>query len=336
MLDILKSIEITPSASSNRHEQLIRQKMADYMAVHITSAEQTYNQCQKRLNQNIEMVWKNHHDANASQLMPTNLTNLIEKRFTTITDQWRIIYNCRMQRQLHASPILIGFGPCLSVHTAHSLTKKQLELLNRGPTYVMPCQLFSASSPSSMDETTKALYGPLKLQLTRLFAKHQVNIALSMNIHTKLLDQFNDAFSKPIPVDLGQRASDAKKVIQSIIQSLQQRQPHLILRRTADNMNTFYLGDRKEFEEKANKFVTKTNIFEFQLLINEKRYGTEWQMDVYRMIESMNYILRRIHEKKGIDDQLLHRLTVDPSTIKLPYLYFLPMITLEGEGEFPI
>ena len=49
------------------------------------------------------------------------------------------------------------------------------------------------------------------------------------------------------------------------------------------------------------------------------------------MIESMNYILRRIHEKKGIDDQLLHRLTVDPSTIKLPYLYFLPMITLDNE-----
>ena len=182
-----------------------------------------------------------------------------------------------------------------------------------------------------MNETTKELYGPLKLQLIRLFAKHQVNIALSMNIHTKLLDQFNDTFSKPIPVDLGQRASDEKKVIQSIRQSLQQRQPHLILRRTADNMNTFYLGDRKEFEEKANQFVTKTNIFEFQLLINEKRYGTEWQMDVYRMIESMNYILRRIHEKKGIDDQLLHRLTVDPSTIKLPYLYFLPMITLDNE-----
>ena len=327
MLDVVKSVETT---SYNRHKQSIRQKMTDYMAVRITSAEQTYNQCQKQLNQNIELVWKNHLDSNASQLMPTNLTNLIEKRFTTITDQWRIIYNCRMQRQLHTSPILISFGPCMSVHTTHSFTRKQLELLNRGPTYVIPCQLFSSSSPSSMDETTKELYGPLKLQLTRLFAKHQVNIALSMNIHTKLLDQFNDAFSKPIPVDLSQRASDEKKVIQSIRQSLQQRQPHLILRRTANDMNTFYLGDRKEFEEKANIFVTKTNIFEFQLLINEKRYGTEWQMDVYKMIESMNYILRRIHEKKGIDDQLLQRLTIEPSTIKLPYLYFLPMITVDN------
>jgi len=331
MLDIVKSIETISSVSSNRHEQLIREKMTDYMAVRITSAEQTYHQCQKRFNQNIEVVWKNHHGSNANQLMPTNLTNLIEKRFTTITDQWRIIYNCRMQCQLNTSSMLIGFGPCMSVHMTHSLTKKQLQLLNRGPTYVTPCQLFSSSSLSSMDDTTKELYGPLKLQLTRLFAKHQVNIALSMNIHTQLWDQFNDAFSKPIPVDLGQRALDEKKVIQSIRQTLQQRQPHLILRRTADDMNTFYLGDRKEFEEKANQFVTKTNIFEFQLLINEKRYGTEWQMDVYRMIESMNYILRRIHEKKGIDDQLLQRLTIEPSTIKLPYLYFLPMITLDNE-----
>ena len=39
MLDIVKSIETTSSASFNRHEQLIRQKMTDYMAVHITSAE---------------------------------------------------------------------------------------------------------------------------------------------------------------------------------------------------------------------------------------------------------------------------------------------------------
>ena len=219
----------------------------------------------------------------------------------------------------------------MSVHTTHSLTKKQLELLNRGPNYVIPCQLFSSSSPSSMNETTKELYGPLKLQLTRLFAKHHVNIALSMNIHTKLFDQFNEQFSKPIPADLCQRASDEKKVIQSIRQSLQHQQSHLILRRTADNMNTFYLGDRKEFEEKANTFVTKMNIFEFQLIINEKRYGTECQLDVYRMIESMNYILRRVHEKKGIDHELMKRLTVDPSTIKLPYLYFLPMITLDNE-----
>ena len=98
MLDVVKSVETT---SYNRHEQLIRQKMTDYMAVRITRVEQTCNQCQKQLNENIELVWKNHHDSNASQLMPTNLTNLIKKRFTTITGQWRIIYNCRMQRQLY-------------------------------------------------------------------------------------------------------------------------------------------------------------------------------------------------------------------------------------------
>ena len=98
LLDIVKSIEITLSASSNRREQLIRQKKTDYMAVHIASAEQAYDKCQKQSNENIELVWKNHHDWNTNQPMPKNLINLIEKRFINITDQWRIIYNRRMQR----------------------------------------------------------------------------------------------------------------------------------------------------------------------------------------------------------------------------------------------
>ena len=172
----------------------------------------------------------------------------------------------------------------------------------------------------------KELYGPLKQQLTRLFAKHHVNLALSMDIHKKLGQHFDEQFSPTIPVDLQQRSSDEKRVMSSIRRLLVQEPLNSILRRTADNMNTFYLGDAKEFNDKSIEFMVKTDLYEFQQVIDEKKYGTEWQKDVYEMIESLNFMLRRVHEKKGIDSEVLKQLTVDPATIKLPYLYFLPQI----------
>ena len=49
------------------------------------------------------------------------------------------------------------------------------------------------------------------------------------------------------------------------------------------------------------------------------------------MIESMNSILRRIFEKKNIDDDVLQRLTIDVSMIKIPFLYFLPQISRNNQ-----
>ena len=312
---------------------VVRQKMTEYMTVRIAEAEQNFDRCRQRINMEIEQVWKQHRDQYAHQSMPKPLTDLIELRFVNITDRLRIIYNYRINYPLDTSPKLVGYGPSLSVHAAHALTKKQLQLLNRGPTYVMPCQLFSSTpSPSSSEsETMKALYAPLKQQLTRLFAKYQMNIALSMDVHIKVRDMFTQYFSQVIPSDLRQRSQDEKKLVGSIRRILAQPESPLILRRTADNLNTFYLGNRDEFEEKSATFMAKTDLYDFQLFVDEKRYGTEWQSDVHDMIDSMNHMLRQIHGKKGIDSDLLNQLTIDPSTIKLPYLYFLPQIGRDNE-----
>ena len=303
------------------------------MAVRVANVEQQYARKRKELNEEIERVWKKHRDPQHGHLMPKPLIDIIEQRLVMITDRWRIIYDYRMKCPLVTSKKLVGFGPCLSIQTKHALTKKQLALLNRGPAYVIPCQLLRAAiaSPASMTETMKDLYGPLKQQLARIFAKHQVNIALSMDFHIKLQEKFNQQFSNPIPTDLSERTSMETMVMQSIRRQLQQPKANLILRRMADDRNVFYLGNRQEFDEKAKVFMAKTDIYDFQVFIDEKRYGMEWQNEVHDMLESMNYILRRIHEKKGIESDLLQRLTVDASTIKMAYLYFLPQISEENE-----
>ena len=69
--------------------------------------------------------------------------------------------------------------------------------------------------------------------------------------------------------------------------------------------------------------MNETDIYELQVIIAERDDDTEWQIDIHRMIESMNSILRRTFEKKNNDD--------DVSMIKIPFLYFLPHISRNNQ-----
>ena len=81
ILSIIKSNEPTELSSCNRYEQVIRQKITDFIATRIANAEQKYNQCRKR-----------HHDGINGCVMPKSLIDLIEKQLVIITDRWRAIY----------------------------------------------------------------------------------------------------------------------------------------------------------------------------------------------------------------------------------------------------
>ena len=141
--------------------------------------------------------------------------------------------------------------------TTHSFNNKQIQLLNRGPTYVPPCQIYISSSYQSMNDIIKKQYASLKHQLAGIFSKYHINIALSLELEEQIHKQFTDLFSMSIPTHIRQRALYEKKLIQSIQQSLKIN--NLILRRTADNMNTFYLGNVEDFQAKANDYLLKTD-----------------------------------------------------------------------------
>ncbi|CAF4805660.1 unnamed protein product, partial [Rotaria socialis] len=61
----------------------------------------------------------------------------------------------------------------------------------------------------------------------------------------------------PVPSKIEQRGLHKKHLVQSIRFAFDKQ--NLILRRTADNKNTFYLGNRKEFEAKANDYLMKSH-----------------------------------------------------------------------------
>ncbi|CAF2243612.1 unnamed protein product, partial [Rotaria magnacalcarata] len=310
----------------NKHEKFIQQKKLDFMAIKIIGAEMKFYQCLQAFDHELAAMWKNHRELVKNKGMPTTLTNLIEKRLIGITDRWGDVYNYSLKFYKMKR---IGFSSSLIIDGIHQFSDKELQLLNRGPTYVPPCQISISSSDQSIDDVVKKKYAPLKHQLSYLFSKYHINIALSMEIEQKISDQFTDLFSVPIPSNLQQRALYEKHLLQSIRYSLNAN--NLILRRTADNMNTFYLGNLQEFETKAYDYLSKSDAYKVLLNKDKGNSGQQWQGQLKEMVESMNLLLESLKNHKAINIDLFNRLLVDASKVKLPCLYFLPDISKENE-----
>jgi hypothetical protein len=236
------------------------------MALHITKLERKLHQCQKIFDDELSNMWKNHRNLVQDKGMPITLSNLIEQSFTNITDRWRNIYIFRIlyhvqapygdwevlerkkQQNSNETQLMktIGFQPQIIIDAKHPFTDQQLQLLNRGPTYVPPCQIHVLSSSSLLDDILKKQYAPLKHQLAYLFNKYEINDALQFTIQHDVYDLFTKCFSMSLPPDIHKRAQDEQTLIQTI--RLLLKNSNLILRRTADNMNTFYLGNNQDFD----------------------------------------------------------------------------------------
>ncbi|CAF4965617.1 unnamed protein product, partial [Rotaria socialis] len=70
-----------------------------------------------------------------------------------------------------------------------------------------------------------------------------------------------EMFSNPIlSKSIYERAHYEQQLIEQIRNDL--KSFDLILRRTHDHQNVFYLGDRKLFEKLSNEFMLQTDLFE--------------------------------------------------------------------------
>ena len=128
--------------------------------------------------------------------------------------------------------------------------------------------MYISSSYASINDVIKRQYAPLRHQLTNLFSKYKINIALSMEIQKKVYDEFKHRFAISIPSNLRERALYEKKLIQSIRSSLQKN--NLLLRRTADNRNTFYIGDRHEFRTKGEHYLDRSFVYKILIAKNDQ------------------------------------------------------------------
>lgn len=353
-LDILPPMTDGPLQQSNqvRHqtELLVRGKLFDQMTRHVMKVEAKLHDCQKVFVNELSTMWSNHRQLVKGKGMPTTLSTLIERRLNNIVDRWRDVYIFRLLYHVEApfgnwetlqkttanthtnhpiheqqSMTHIGFHPRIIITTnLHCLTEEQLRLLNRGPTYVPPCQMHVSSS-SLLDDILKKQYAPLKHQLASLFSKYSVNVALQFTIQNHVYSQFKKVFSLPPPTGIQQRARSELLLVRDIRQILKNN--NLILRRTADNMNTFYLGNRDGFERRADSYVATTSQYQVFCAINEHDNQQAFRSEMNNLFESIDHSLRILRRRNDIDENLYKRLQTDPKQMKLSYLYFLPSIS---------
>ncbi|CAF4518424.1 unnamed protein product, partial [Rotaria sp. Silwood1] len=205
--------------------------------------------------------------------------------------------------------------------TVHNLTFEQIKFLNRGPTYVPPCQLhiLTKSSFTLAQLVTKEMV-PLRRHLTKLFTKYSVDLSRQMNFEEEIQLAFNESFLAQMPPMLEHRALYEKQIIQSIRYSLNKDQ--LLLRRTADDKNTYYLGQLDEFQEKSNEYIENSNSYEFIAIIDENH--TEEQQ-LKKIMQALDVEFDKLYQRKLIHKDYQMKFSISKKTnIKLPYVYFLP------------
>jgi hypothetical protein len=176
--------------------------------------------------------------------------------------------------------------------------------------------------PAVLDDVVRKQYLPLKRQVVHLLNKCHVNIVRSMEVEKRINELFQDCFSVVPSTHLAERAIDEGKLVRSIRRSL--RKNDLVLRRTADQMNTFYVTDAFMFESKADEYLTNTDAYERLLDLDEHTRGSD---EMKEMIDSMNVALETLKTRKALPADVIQTLLTNPSKVQLPRLCFLPDIS---------
>ena len=223
------------------------------------------------------------------------------------------------RRSIHSHSIRLGCSPTLILDTSHRLTSEQLQFLHRGPTYVSPCQVHKSASSLPLDVILHKQIAPLRRQMTRIFTKYPVDLSRRMNFEKEIQQLFHDSFATPIPEPLEERALYEKQLIRSI--RFQLNKDNLILRRTADDNNVYYLGQQNKFNQQAIDYMEQS-----------KWYAVTEQQHLHDITKTIDSHLEQLHERKLISKDHLSKLLIGKKTsINLPYLYFLPQINENGQ-----
>lgn len=204
-------------------------------------------------------------------------------------------------------------------YTAHHFSFEQIQLLNRGPTYVIPGQMHLFHTNQTLNDILSKQILPLRKQLLQIFSKYTLDLARQQTFRRAIELQFGKSFSSPIPVNIQQRAAYEKELLQSI--QVQLKENNLLLRRTADEYNTFCLFNRTYFDRMAQEEISSSTCFELIGPIDSE------QEQLKRIVQSMDTVLHQFRQRKLLPAEYFTKLELAKKTnLTLPYLYFLPSI----------
>lgn len=208
-------------------------------------------------------------------------------------------------------------------NAVHDFSLEQVKFLNRGPTYVPPCQVHLFSSAPTLKDTLIEQFVPLRKQLNQMYAKYSVGIIHQQIFQPMFQDQFVKSCSQPpIPAALQRRAHYEKQLVHSI--QLQLKRDHLILRRTADDYNAYYLAEVNDFNRMAQDYIDNSQCYELIGAIEPETNNSE-QQHITRIVQSMDTFFKQLVQRNLLPMDSFNKLQLGQrSNFHLPYLYFLP------------
>ncbi|CAF3050590.1 unnamed protein product [Rotaria sp. Silwood2] len=295
---------------TDRYEKILQRTKSEMMMVYIATVETKMNEYQKKFDIDLAKMKENQH------------TDPSDKKLTrTISDGQELDWIDRRSILIQKSNITCS--PTVIQDTPHRLSREQVKFLDRGPAYVPPCQIhiLSKSSLTLAQIVTKQM-APIRQELTKLFTKYSIDLSRRMKFEKEIQLSFNDSFLRSIPGVLEERTLYEKQLIQSIRYHLKKDQ--LILRRTADEMNTYYLGRLDEFNQKSDEYVENSTCYEL-IGTTDGTHTEQQQQQLHEIIISINSQLEQLYQKKLINKDHLTKFSINKRLkFILPYLYFLP------------
>lgn len=215
--------------------------------------------------------------------------------------------------------------------TTHHFSNEEIQFLNRGPTYIVPGQMHLFSTERTLETTLQQQFLPVRKHLSFVFSRFSLDLARQQTFRRTIEQQFLDSFSLPIPINIQERAKHEHALLQSIQTKLEQ--DHLILRRTGDNFNTFYLDSANHFHRIAQNHMETSTCFEMIGTLDRNLPNAEQQY-LSKLIQSMDHVLQELHKWKHLHSEYFAKLQlVNKKNLTLPYLYFLPMSEQVLNGE---
>ena len=330
----------------DRHHALIQETKTTLAALQLCFLQARLDQCQLRVTDDTARMWEHHREKLPGMHMSTTLTQLIDARVRNLTQKSKVACDLTIRRDIR-SPYermehdqgrrrRIGFRSALLIDPnvstqAHTLTHQQLRLLSRGPSYVPPYQLHLLPAfVSSVDDRIKKQYAPLQHHMALLFSRHHIHLVRQETIKHEVKQAFKEHFSRTVPSDVLQRATYEKTAIESIRRTLAKQ--GLLVRRTADHRNRFYLGHRKAFDEHCAAYMQQADHYTVLFNVNTDHHG-QVRQEIERRIQSMNNDLETLFTQKRLTEDVYRKVQVKKETVQLPYLYFLPEVgTLRESG----
>ncbi|CAF3189478.1 unnamed protein product [Rotaria socialis] len=209
-------------------------------------------------------------------------------------------------------------------------TKKQLQLLRRGPCYVAPCQLQLKLSDQLLHEQQ---YQPLRQQLlVDLVEKYPKDKKLFNIIEQKTKEEFNRLFSssnRTISTTILERSFHEQKIIGTIRKCLHENK--LILRRTIDDRNQFCLTDEKHYDEQCQHYMNEHEE-DYERLCHR----TNMDIEIKQRISKMNKIFNYLEHGHSITQDIHQQLFLHYDDIQLKPIHFLfdgtsikPMVSMK-------